>query len=137
MTNTWARETYRQNAAYVPALGAAVFELLNPQAGERILDLGCGEGTLTEKIAATGAGVVGIDASEEMIAGAKARGLDARLMDAEQLRFEHEFDGVMVAHPVQHGVGEDAVELVLEAQLLGVHQARVEPAGFRAGDHLL
>ena len=57
MTNTWAREAYRQNAAYVPALGAAAFELLNPQAGERILDLGCGEGTLTEKIAGTGAEV--------------------------------------------------------------------------------
>ncbi len=121
MTNTWARETYRQNAAYVPALGAAVFELLNPQAGERILDLGCGEGTLTEKIAGTGAEVVGIDASEEMIAGAKARGLDARLMDAEQLRFEHEFDGVF-SNAVLHWVRDH------DAMLEGVHRA-LKPGG--------
>lgn len=121
MTNTWARETYRQNAAYVPALGAAVFELLNPQAGERILDLGCGEGTLTEKIAGTGAEVVGIDASGEMIAGAKARGLDARLMDAEQLRFEHEFDGVF-SNAVLHWVRDH------DAMLEGVHRA-LKPGG--------
>ena len=121
MTNTWARETYRQNAAYVPALGAAVFELLSPQAGERILDLGCGEGTLTEKIAATGAAVVGIDASEEMIAGACARGLDARLMDAEQLRFEHEFDGVF-SNAVLHWVRDH------DAMLEGVHRA-LKPGG--------
>ena len=121
MTNTWARETYRQNAAYVPALGAAVFELLNPQAGERILDLGCGEGTLTEKIAGTGAEVVGIDASEEMIAGAKARGLDARLMNAEQLPFEHEFDGVF-SNAVLHWVRDH------DAMLEGVHRA-LKPGG--------
>src|SRR5688572_17976892 len=64
--NRWTSDTYRSNAAYVPALGAAVFELLNPQPGERILDLGCGEGSLTEKIAAAGATVVGVDASAEM-----------------------------------------------------------------------
>jgi trans-aconitate methyltransferase len=121
VTNTWARETYRQNAAYVPALGAAVFELLNPQAGERILDLGCGEGTLTEKIAGTGAEVVGIDASEEMIAGAKARGLDARLMNAEQLPFEHEFDGVF-SNAVLHWVRDH------DAMLEGVHRA-LKPGG--------
>ncbi len=121
MTNTWARETYRQNAAYVPALGAAVFELLNPQAGERILDLGCGEGTLTERIVGTGAEVVGIDASEEMIAGAKARGLDARLMNAEQLPFEHEFDGVF-SNAVLHWVRDH------DAMLEGVHRA-LKPGG--------
>ncbi len=121
MTNIWARETYRQNAAYVPALGAAVFELLNPQAGERILDLGCGEGTLTERIVGTGAEVVGIDASEEMIAGAKARGLDARLMNAEQLPFEHEFDGVF-SNAVLHWVRDH------DAMLEGVHRA-LKPGG--------
>ena len=46
--NRWTSEGYRVNAAYVPALGAAVVALLNPRAGERILDIGCGEGALTE-----------------------------------------------------------------------------------------
>jgi hypothetical protein len=65
----------------------------------------------------------------------------AKLRDESPARFErtmHALEhGVMVAHPVKHGIGKDAIELVLEAQLLGVHQARVEPPGARAGDHLL
>ena len=45
--NTWTSEGYRRNASYVPALGAAVFSLLDPKPGERILDIGCGDGSLT------------------------------------------------------------------------------------------
>jgi ubiquinone/menaquinone biosynthesis C-methylase UbiE len=92
--NRWTTDTYRENAGYVPALGAAVFELLNPQPGERVLDVGCGEGSLTVRIAAAGAVVVGIDASPDMIGGATARGLDARLVNAEDLPFDNEFDAV-------------------------------------------
>src|SRR5262245_54125074 len=92
--NTWTTESYRQNAAFVPALGTAVFELLAPRGGERILDIGCGEGALTEKIAASGAAVVGIDTSPDMVAAARARGLDARLINAEELAFDSEFDAV-------------------------------------------
>jgi len=91
-TNSWNSEAYRQHAPYVPNLGAAVLELLAPRAGERILDVGCGEGTLTQQIVDRGATVVGIDSSQEMIAAARARGLDARLVDAEALTFDNEFD---------------------------------------------
>jgi trans-aconitate methyltransferase len=114
--NRWTSDTYRSNAAYVPALGAAVFELLNPQPGERILDLGCGEGSLTEKIAAAGATVVGVDASAEMIAAATARGLDARLIDAERLPFEREFDAVF-SNAALHWVRDH------DAMLAGVHRS--------------
>jgi SAM-dependent methyltransferase len=92
--NVWKSDTYLQHAAYVPGLGAAAMELLAPRPGERILDVGCGEGTLTLQIAARGATVVGIDSSEDMIAAALARGLDARRLDAETLPFENEFDAV-------------------------------------------
>jgi len=119
--NTWTSESYRQHAAYVPALGVAVFELLNPQRGERILDVGCGEGTLTEKIAAAGAVVVGVDASPEMIAGATARGLEARLIDAEKLPFVHEFDAVF-SNAALHWVRDH------DAMLDGVHRA-LKPGG--------
>lgn len=119
--NRWTSEAYRENAAYVPALGAAVFALLDPRPGERILDVGCGEGSLTEKIVAAGAAVVGIDASPEMIAGAAARGLDARLIDAEQLPFEREFDAVF-SNAALHWVRNH------DAMLAGVHRA-LKPGG--------
>ena len=119
--NRWTSDTYRTNAAYVPALGAAVFELLNPGPGERILDLGCGEGSLTEKIVAAGATVVGVDASREMIAAATARGLDARLIDAEQLPFEREFDAVF-SNAALHWVRDH------DAMLAGVRRA-LKPGG--------
>jgi trans-aconitate methyltransferase len=121
IVNTWTGETYRRNAAYVPALGGAVFELLSPRRGERILDLGCGEGTLTERIVTSGAIVVGVDTSPDMIAGAAARGLDARIINAEQLPFDGEFDAVF-SNAVLHWVGDH------DAMLAGVQRA-LKPGG--------
>lgn len=88
----WKPADYARNAGFVPALGAPVLGLLDPQPGEHILDLGCGDGVLTEKIVAAGASVVGVDASETMVDAAIARGLDARLADGEKLPFNAAFD---------------------------------------------
>ena len=52
-----------------------MLDLLAPKQGERILDLGCGDGVLTEEIAASGAVVLGADLSEELLAAATAGGL--------------------------------------------------------------
>jgi SAM-dependent methyltransferase len=90
----WRADRYSEHAHFVPALGQPVLELLKPSPGERILDLGCGDGVLTEKIAASGATVVGIDAAPDMVNAAKQRGLDARVMDGVNLRFDREFDAV-------------------------------------------
>lgn len=92
--NTWSPDTYIHNAGFVPALGAGVVDLLAPQPGERVLDLGCGEGTLTVDIVARGATVVGVDASDAQIVTARTRGLDVRVMNGEALTFDHEFDAV-------------------------------------------
>jgi SAM-dependent methyltransferase len=91
---SWNPERYARNARFVADLGAPVVELLAPRAGERILDLGCGDGILTEKIARMGCEVVGVDASPEQIEAARGRGLDARLASAERLDFTSEFDAV-------------------------------------------
>lgn len=91
---TWDAARYRERAGYVAAHGKGVVELLAPRAGERILDVGCGDGTLTREIAETGAEVVGIDASEDQVAAARTLGLDARPGDVCKLEFDGEFDAV-------------------------------------------
>ena len=89
----WDPERYRRNASFVPELGAGVVALLAPRPGERILDLGCGDGALTVTLAAQ-ASVVGVDQSAEQVAAAVARGLDARVVDGAYLPFAAEFDAV-------------------------------------------
>jgi SAM-dependent methyltransferase len=91
-TSHWNAADYAAHGGFVPALGQAALDLLDPQPGEHILDVGCGDGTLTLKIKEVGADVVGIDSSLSMIGAARAKGLDARLMDAAQLKFAEAFD---------------------------------------------
>jgi trans-aconitate methyltransferase len=91
-TSKWDPADYAKVGGFVAELGEAALYLLDPQPGEHILDVGCGEGTLTLKIVERGATVVGIDNSLEMIGAAREKGLDARLMDAAQLKFGEAFD---------------------------------------------
>ena len=77
---TWDPETYGRHARFVSDLGAPVFELLALQAGERILDLGCGDGVLTAKLVEAGGIVVAVDSSELQVRAAHALGLDARVL---------------------------------------------------------
>ena len=73
MTQTWDAEAYGQNGAFVHGLAGGVLEWLAAQPGESILDLGCGDGQLTARIAATGANGIGVDASPQMAAAARTR----------------------------------------------------------------
>ncbi|RME61756.1 MAG: class I SAM-dependent methyltransferase [Alphaproteobacteria bacterium] len=94
MSSPWNPERYARHARFVADLGAPAVALLAPRPGERILDLGCGDGALTERLVAAGAHVVGVDADRNMVAAARARGLDVRLMDGMALAFGPEFDAV-------------------------------------------
>lgn len=91
-TSRWDAADYARVGRFVADLGEAALDLLDPKLGERILDIGCGDGALTHKIVERGADVIGIDNSPELVAAARAIGLDVIEMDASHLTFEAEFD---------------------------------------------
>lgn len=90
----WDPALYAANAGFVPALGNVALDWLDARPGERVLDLGCGDGVLTLKIAALGALVEGIDGDAAMVAAARGKGLEARHLDARQLADVGQFDAV-------------------------------------------
>ncbi|MEJ0048745.1 MAG: methyltransferase domain-containing protein [Rhodospirillales bacterium] len=91
-----------------------------------MLDLGCGDGALTEKLLAAGASVVGVDGSGDMVRAARARGLDARVMDGQQLEFTAEFDAVF-SNAALHWMPDGA------AVIAGVFRA-LKPGGRFVGE---
>jgi trans-aconitate methyltransferase len=93
---TWNPELYEGKHSFVWKLGEGALELLDPKPGERILDLGCGTGHLTHRIAKAGASVVGLDASADMIGQARQNfpQITFVLADAARLGFDGEFDAI-------------------------------------------
>lgn len=104
----WDPTDYQQHGRFVSDLGTPILDLLNARAGERILDLGCGDGALTLKLVQLGCDVLGVDSSTPMIGAAHKLGVNARVMDGEALDFHNEFDAVFsnaalhwMPHPAQ------------------------------------
>jgi trans-aconitate methyltransferase len=93
-STAWNPESYANNARFVSDLGQPLLQLLDAQPGELILDLGCGDGALTEKIADCGCVVIGVDSSFPQLKAARERGLNAVVMDGHQLCFQRRFDAV-------------------------------------------
>ena len=91
---SWNPESYAKNARFVSDFGEPLLQLLDAQPGELILDLGCGDGVLTEKIADYGCAVIGVDSSFSQLKAAKDRGLNVIVMDGHQLCFRRQFDAV-------------------------------------------
>lgn len=92
----WNAKLYDNNHQFVSEYGHDLIELLSPKEDERILDLGCGTGDLACEIKKTGAEVIGVDASEEMIKAAmvKHRDIEFQVMDATKLNFTRPFKSV-------------------------------------------
>ena len=91
---SWNPESYAKNARFVSDLGEPLLQLLAPQPGELILDLGCGDGALTEKLAACGCKVIGVDSSMQQLQAARKRNLTTVMMDGHGLGFKRRLDAV-------------------------------------------
>lgn len=122
----WKADDYAVKGRFVSELARPVLDLLAPVQGERILDLGCGDGVLTQEIAARGADVLGADLSEELLAAAAAKGLKVQKVHGHALPFEDEFDAVFT-NAALHCMRRP--ELVIA----GVHRA-LRPRGRFAGE---
>lgn len=101
----WSADLYQEKHSFVFEYGEELIDFLNPKYKERILDLGCGSGQLTKLISKSGASVVGIDNSKEMISAAKKKYPDLHFLvkDATNFQFEKPFDAIF-SNAVLHWV---------------------------------
>jgi trans-aconitate methyltransferase len=118
---TWDPESYARNARFVSDLGSPVVDLLAPKPGERILDLGCGDGVLTKKLADLSCEVVAVDSSPPQVEAARKLGLNAQVIGAEDLQYNEEFDAVF-SNAVLHWIKR------ADAMLAGVYRS-LKPGG--------
>ncbi|MDA0823349.1 MAG: methyltransferase domain-containing protein [Proteobacteria bacterium] len=95
MTQQWDSNRYACEVGFVATLGEPLLALLAPVPHERILDVGCGDGALTEKLLPFGCQITAVDSSSHQIAAAIRRGLDAHVIDAHALPYAEEFDAVL------------------------------------------
>lgn len=122
----WHADDYGRNARFVADLAADLLDWLAPVAGESILDLGCGDGALTERIRETGAEVIGLDGSSAMVAAARERGLTVIVADAQRLDEAEEIDSLFDAvfsNAALHWMHDDPQRVIA-----GVYQ-RLKPGG--------
>src|SRR5260370_15673661 len=119
MAKQWDRSLYEGRHWFVWKYGAGLLPLLNAQPGERILDLGCGTGQLTNEIASTGAHVIGMDSAVDMIGQARLNypKIEFRLVDARSFRVTEPFDAVF-SNAALHWIPE--AESVIESVQLAL-----------------
>ena len=119
-TSRWNAADYATAGRFVAELGQAALDLLDPKPGERILDVGCGDGALSLKIIDRGAEVVGVDNSPELVEAARAAGVYAELIDAGEMTFEKAFDAAF-SNAALHWMldKEQVAEAVFSALRLG------------------
>jgi len=105
MKNNWKINLYNKKHAFVYEYGEELIQFLNSKPNELILDLGCGSGQLTNEISKSGAKVIGIDSSKEMITDAQTKYSDLKFIvkDAASFQLNKPFDAIF-SNAVLHWV---------------------------------
>jgi trans-aconitate methyltransferase len=122
MTQIWDPQTYQKNGAFVHELAGGVVDWLALQITERVLDLGCGDGALTARLASSGARVRGVDASAQMVGAARSRGLSVDEASAEALPYSDATFDAVFSNAALHWVRDQ------EAMMREVHRV-LRPGG--------
>jgi ubiquinone/menaquinone biosynthesis C-methylase UbiE len=74
----WSSGPYQGITETIQDIHRVVVERLDPQPGQRLLDVACGTGAVAELAAATGAEVVGVDIAPALIEQARDRAAQPR-----------------------------------------------------------
>ncbi|AOW02866.1 S-adenosyl-L-methionine-dependent methyltransferase [Yarrowia lipolytica] len=85
MSDPWNAKKYTEDAAFVPQLTSVVQQWLDPQSSDSILDIGCGDGKLTQDLSKRCESIFGIDNSSNMVELSQSRGLNAEVVDCSKL----------------------------------------------------
>lgn len=125
--HTWqAGQDPQQPLTLFSQLGAEVVDALSPQPQEEILDLGCGDGQLSQQIEQAGAKVIGVDNNLAMVEAACEKGIEVVHQDGQALRFNAQFDAVF-SHASLHYMQN------YHAALSGVYRS-LKPGGRFVGE---
>lgn len=93
--DTWDAAAYAAESCFQTSEAVQLLQRLRPHAGERILDIGCGDGRVTVMIRSAGATVAGLDRSLAMARAAGEKGVTVVVGDAVALPFaDGSFDAV-------------------------------------------
>lgn len=114
MNIQWDASIYHQDFDFVPQYGESVMELLTADKSAFVIDVGCGNGTLTQLLADRGYRVIGVDGSEAMLEKAKADhpGIRFQLGDACEFRMEQKADAIF-SNAVFHWIDSERQDTLI------------------------
>jgi len=115
MNIIWDTDDYTKNFDFVYKYGEDIIKLIDAEKGSFVVDLGCGNGALSEKILKKGYRVLGIDASENMIKKAKKfyPSMDFKIDDALSFNLSEKAD-VIFSNAMIHWIDEENQEVFIK-----------------------
>ena len=113
MNIRWDAEGYARGFGFVPAYGEAVMDLITVPKGSHVIDLGCGNGQLTKRLIERGYRVTGVDASDEMLALARAALPGATLLKGDAVTFDVGPADAVFSNAVLHWIDADRQQAML------------------------